>query len=665
MEDYMKIIKIGKGGFGKVYAAYDKKNNKKVAIKIIDLNEYISFIESREEKKFTQKQKQRYLNDINEMIPKEVTNMILMKCENSVKFIDLIKEENTYNMIMELCDSDLLKLIRDNKGLTIKQIYQILCQLNIAFKKMVKNNIIHRDIKPHNILIKFTDESETRFKVKLSDYGISKIMTSNFCKHNVGTYYYSSPQVLNEKPYTNKCDLYSIGATIYHMYFNKVPEGNSFNIKTGEENFDDLLNGLLEYYEEDRIGWDEYFEHEFFKNEPKNENFQDDVEEDINEEQNEEKEDITTKGIRLYSYEEDKRLFGDKNKIYFKSKNNNNNVNDDENDDEYNNEEDDDSYNNNNDEDYSYNIEEGIYRDKKDFSTKDAVIFTSVQNNLSTINNREITETENYNSGLNEFIDNNNNNIYNNNNKYNNNNYYNSENNGNESDEENDNNNYEEEEDDIKNNKNLIKSSKNVAAQKFNLYNIENDNNEEETKNNEIYKNGLINYANGDKYKGEYKIKEKKINYSMKEPSLLIKDGYGIMEYINGNKYEGEWYNDKKNGKGKMIYSFGDIYDGNWVDNRKEGKGKYIFGKGKYDGDIYDGEFKCNKAHGFGIYYFNHGKTKGDRFEGFWEKDKKEGKGKYFYKDGDIYEGIWKNGKKSGKMNFYNHKTKKWVIENY
>ena len=121
----MKIIKIGKGGFGKVYAAYDKKNNKKVAIKIIDLNEYISFIESREEKKFTQKQKQRYLNDINEMIPKEVTNMILMKCENSVKFIDLIKEENTYNMIMELCDSDLLKLIRDNKGLTIKQIYQI------------------------------------------------------------------------------------------------------------------------------------------------------------------------------------------------------------------------------------------------------------------------------------------------------------------------------------------------------------------------------------------------------------------------------------------------------------------------------------------------------------------------------------------------------------
>ena len=65
------------------------------------------------------------------------------------------------------------------------------------------------------------------------------------------------------------------------------------------------------------------------------------------------------------------------------------------------------------------------------------------------------------------------------------------------------------------------------------------------------------------------------------------------------------------------------------------------------------------------FYYFNHGKTKGDRFEGFWEKDKKEGKGKYFYKDGDIYEGIWKNGKKSGKMNFYNHKTKKWVIENY
>ena len=178
MKDYEKIIRIGRGGFGKVWAAYDKKNNRKVAIKIIDLNEYISFVESREEKKFTPKQKQRYLNDINEMIPKEVTNMILMKCEYSVKFIDLIKEDNIYNMIMELCDSDLFHIIRDNKGLTIKQIYQILLQLNIAFKEMVRNNIIHRDIKPHNILIKYTDQSETRFNVKLSDYGISKIMSA-------------------------------------------------------------------------------------------------------------------------------------------------------------------------------------------------------------------------------------------------------------------------------------------------------------------------------------------------------------------------------------------------------------------------------------------------------------------------------------------------------
>jgi len=653
MKDYEKIIRIGRGGFGKVWAAYDKKNNRKVAIKIIDLNEYISFVESREEKKFTPKQKQRYLNDINEMIPKEVTNMILMKCEYSVKFIDLIKEDNIYNMIMELCDSDLFHIIKDNKGLTIKQIYQILLQLNIAFKEMVRNNIIHRDIKPHNILIKYTDQSETRFNVKLSDYGISKIMTSNFCKHNVGSYYYSSPQVINEKPYTNKCDLYSIGATIYHMYFNKVPEGNSFNIKTEDENFNSLLNGLLEYYEEDRIGWDEYFEHKFFKHEPKNvtENYEDEVDEDINEDNNEEdNDDVIIKGIRSYDYEEGRSLFGDKNKIYIKSKNNNNND-----DDSYNNRDEEEEENNDDDNNYDYYIEEGIYRDKKEFSTKDAVFSTSVQNNFSTINNREYTETEDNNNDLNDFTANKNSN-----------NYYN-DNNGNESDDEKNDENEEEEENEIINNKNLIKSSKNVGGQKFNLYNIESDNDEEIKNNDESqsYKNGIIYYNNADKYKGEYKIKEKKLNYSMKDTSLKIKEGYGIMEYKNGNKYEGEWKNDKKNGRGKMEYFFGDVYEGNWVDNKKEGKGKYIFGKGKYDGDIYEGEFKCNKAHGFGIYYFNHGNTKGDRFEGFWENDKKEGKGKYFYKDGDIYEGIWKNGKKSGKMNFYNHKTKKWVVETY
>jgi len=649
MKDYEKIIRIGRGGFGKVWAAYDKKNNRKVAIKIIDLNEYISYIESREEKKFTSKEKQRYLNDINEMIPKEVTNMILMKCDYSVKFIDLVKEDNTYNMIMELCDSDLFHIIKYNNGLKIKQIYQILLQLNIAFKEMVRNNIIHRDIKPHNILIKYTDQSETRFYVKLSDYGISKIMTSNFCKHNVGSYYYSSPQVKEEKPYTNKCDLYSIGATIYHMYFNKVPEGNSFNIKTGNENFDNLLNGLLEYYEEDRFGWDEYFEHKFFEKEPRNEdeNSEEDVIEDIDPDNNEEENEnvIITQGIRSYNYKED-RLFGDKNKIFIK-----NNNDDDDDDDNYNKNEEEDNYD-------EYDIEEGIYRDKKDFSTKDAVFSTSVQNNFSTINNRQYTETEENNSGLNDFTSNNNNNDYNDNN-----------NNKNESDCEN----YddfieeEEEESDIIKNNNFNKSSKNVNNQKFNLF-IDENNKEEEIKNNDesqIYKKGIIYYNNGDKYNGEYKIKDKKLNYSMKDTSLKIKEGYGIMEYKNKNKYEGYWKNDKKNGKGIMIYFFGDIYDGNWVDNKKEGKGKYIFGKGKFEGDKYEGDFKGNKAHGFGTYYFNHGNTKGDRFVGLWANDKKEGKGKYFYKDGDIYEGIWKNGKKSGKMNFYNHKTKKWVVENY
>ena len=190
MKDYEKIIRIGRGGFGKVWAAYDKKNNRKVAIKIIDLNEYISFVESREEKKFTPKQKQRYLNDINEMIPKEVTNMILMKCEYSVKFIDLIKEDNIYNMIMELCDSDLFHIIKDNKGLTIKQIYQILLQLNIAFKEMVRNNIIHRDIKPHNILIKYTDQipcKKANGNVKYLVYWLILAWPTSHCSVNSST----------------------------------------------------------------------------------------------------------------------------------------------------------------------------------------------------------------------------------------------------------------------------------------------------------------------------------------------------------------------------------------------------------------------------------------------------------------------------------------------
>lgn len=114
----------------------------------------------------------------------------------------------------------------EKKKLDIKEIFYIMMQLNKAFKVMKKNNIIHRDLKLENILIKYNDKEKNSYTVKLADYGCSKKVES-LTKDNLvsqkGTLQYMSPQILQNKEYTYKCDLWSIGIILYKLYFNKFP----------------------------------------------------------------------------------------------------------------------------------------------------------------------------------------------------------------------------------------------------------------------------------------------------------------------------------------------------------------------------------------------------------------------------------------------------------
>ena len=76
---------------------------------------------------------------------------------------------------MELCYKDLLCYLYERKTtFTVDEIRETFLQLNNAFKRMQNNNILHRDLKLGNVLIKFTDETKTHFIPKLADYGFSK-----------------------------------------------------------------------------------------------------------------------------------------------------------------------------------------------------------------------------------------------------------------------------------------------------------------------------------------------------------------------------------------------------------------------------------------------------------------------------------------------------------
>ena len=151
--------KIGSGSFGDVFAGRLIKTGEKVAVK-------------RVKKKILA----QYGDYLIQAFYKELNSMRLCACENSVRLIKNLETENNFNIVMELCDSDLLcHLNKCTIPFSVDEVRETFIQLNNVFKIMHKNNIIHRDLKLGNILIKYVDQTHKKFIPKLSDYASVKI----------------------------------------------------------------------------------------------------------------------------------------------------------------------------------------------------------------------------------------------------------------------------------------------------------------------------------------------------------------------------------------------------------------------------------------------------------------------------------------------------------
>ena len=128
---------------------------------------------------------------------------------------------------MELCDDNLENFLQKKKRFTQDEIYKIMIQLNKTFKIMFKNQIVHRDLKLENILVKYINKEKSDYIVKLTDYGVSKqVSTTQICKTLAGTCLTMAPEVLEgdgENYDSSKCDLWSIGVIIYRLFFNDYP----------------------------------------------------------------------------------------------------------------------------------------------------------------------------------------------------------------------------------------------------------------------------------------------------------------------------------------------------------------------------------------------------------------------------------------------------------
>lgn len=199
-----KIIKLaGMGLTSNVYRAYHQFLGIEVALKVLSS-------ELRDENPY-----------VEEMFLREAKNTAKLRHENLVRIFDAEKGEQYTYMVMEFIDGiDLSYVLSSNKTLKALQAVEVMIQLCDVLDYALKRGFIHRDIKPANIMI------SKSLEVKLLDLGLSKIQetASKDSDHMVGTPYYMSPeQFINSEAVDYRSDLYSLGATFFHLITGKPP----------------------------------------------------------------------------------------------------------------------------------------------------------------------------------------------------------------------------------------------------------------------------------------------------------------------------------------------------------------------------------------------------------------------------------------------------------
>ena len=140
-----------------------------------------------------------------------------------VKYFDSFEENNNINIVMEYCDKGdlndfILRKKEENKLIEEAIIWNLFIKITIGLAHIHKMKILHRDLKTMNIFLK--DE----FQVKIGDLGVAKILLKNsFAKTLIGTPYYLSPEICEEKPYNDKSDVWALGCILYELCTYKHP----------------------------------------------------------------------------------------------------------------------------------------------------------------------------------------------------------------------------------------------------------------------------------------------------------------------------------------------------------------------------------------------------------------------------------------------------------
>ena len=197
---YEILEKIGAGGMSDVYKAKDQVLGRFVAVKIL---------------------KPEFAEDVN-FVTKfhtEAQSAAGLQHPNIVNIYDVGSEEHVHFIVMEYVEGITLKTYIEKKGqLNYKEAISIAIQVARGIEAAHNNNIVHRDIKPQNIMISHEG------KVKVTDFGIARAATSNTIHSDVmGSVHYTSPEQARNGFVDGKSDIYSLGIVMYEMVTGRVP----------------------------------------------------------------------------------------------------------------------------------------------------------------------------------------------------------------------------------------------------------------------------------------------------------------------------------------------------------------------------------------------------------------------------------------------------------
>ena len=203
---YRILHKIGSGGMADVYCAEDTHLGRRIAMKLLH-------------RRFAQD------GEFVERFRREASSAAGLQHPNVVGVYDRGEFDDTYYIAMEYCEGRSLKdVIRAEAPLDVRRAIAITKQILLAARFAHRRNVIHRDLKPHNVILDDEDN------VKVADFGIARAGASDITQAGaiMGTAQYLSPEQAQGRPVTQASDVYSIGVVLFELLTGKAPfEGES------------------------------------------------------------------------------------------------------------------------------------------------------------------------------------------------------------------------------------------------------------------------------------------------------------------------------------------------------------------------------------------------------------------------------------------------------